>query len=326
MKSRNWAIVGIALLTAISLCACGAKNASTAADTGGVSLKSNQYMGNYDSAESGGETAGFSEAASGDTAPNGTFVAALEQRKVIKRASFSMQAKDFQAAMNSLEEKITTSGSYIENSESWGEIEQGNKNVSMTVRVPVDQYEAFKAYLPEIGNVTSSSESGEDVTSQYFDTDARLTALRTQEKRLLELLEQAQNMEDLLAIEDKLTNVRLEIEQLTTTLKRYDGLISYATVTVNMEQTRDYVVKDDSFGSQLWQTVKDSAKGLLEVGKNALFVLIWALPYLILIAVIALIVRWRLKKRRAKKAQPAPNGTPPVQAEPETGAEGQETK
>lgn len=287
----------LALTLAVGLCACGAKNTS-APDSAGALEQHSLSSKVMDGSMSGTADGGTEEW--GESSPTATDVSSLEERKVIKRASFTMQAKDFPAAMDMLNARISTTGSYIENSESWGEVDKGNRSVSMTIRVPVGQYEAFKAGMPKIGNVVGSSESGEDVTAQYFDTDARLTALRTQETRLLELMEQANTMEDILAIEDKLMNVRLQIEQLTTTMERLDGLISYAAITVNLEQTKDYIVPDDSFGSQLWQTVKDSMNGLLDVGKNIVFVFIWALPYLIIALAVFLTVRSRLRKRRAK--------------------------
>lgn len=80
----------------------------------------------------------------------------------------------------------------------------------------------------------------QNVTDEYYDIEARLKSLRTQEERLLALLEQSGSLEDIVQLEQALSDVTYEIEKLTGTLRNYDSLIEYMTVTIDLrEVTRE---------------------------------------------------------------------------------------
>ena len=83
-----------------------------------------------------------------------------------------------------------------------------------------------------LGYITESSESSEDVGERYYDAETRLKTQRTKQERLLALLEQADTMEDIISLENALGDVEYQIEQLSSTLNRYDALISYSTFTI----------------------------------------------------------------------------------------------
>ena len=80
----------------------------------------------------------------------------------------------------------------------------------------------------------------ENVTSQYYDTQARLTAYQTQEARLLEMMEKAETVEDIITIEEKLTDLRYRIESLQSTLKNWDRQVSYSTISLDVEEVQEY--------------------------------------------------------------------------------------
>ena len=104
------------------------------------------------------------------------------------------------------------------------------------VRIPAEKYDEFRNGMGELGYVTYCNESTEDVGEQYYDTEARLKTLRTKQDRLLMLLEKAETMEDIITLESALSEVEYEIEQYSSTLNRYDGLISYATFTISVQE------------------------------------------------------------------------------------------
>lgn len=82
------------------------------------------------------------------------------------------------------------------------------------IRIPADKLNEFVDIVGELGNVTQENESVEDVTLQYVDVESHKKALETEQARLMELLSTAENMEDLLSIESKLSDIRYEIEKL----------------------------------------------------------------------------------------------------------------
>lgn len=236
---------------------------------------------------------------SGTTA--GAIAANISNRKVITSASFNVQTKDYDWTSTALEAKIAETKSYVENSYTSGDKAKGNATLAMTIRVPTDLYSDFKTSIPELGNVVSSSENGDDVTADYFDTEARLTVLLAQEKRILVLLEKA-NIEEIIKIEERLSQIRTEIEQLTTVVKRYDDLVSYATVTLNIQQTSDYIDTsvNETFFSKMGKAFGGSLKQAGEVVQNGVLAIIWMMPYLILLAIITALCLYSYKKRKKR--------------------------
>lgn len=224
-------------------------------------------------------------------------------RKVFYNSEYDVQTKDYDKTINDLNILIEQTKSYIERSYSNGNVKDGNKRTTYVIRVPSGDYGGFKDSIFELGNIVSSSEEAQDVTGDYFDKESRIKVLKAQEERVIELLQKAENIEDILKIEAELTRIRAEIEQLTTVIKRYDDLISYSTITISIHQTSDYIVNDDSFLSKLQQTINSSLKTGLNLLKNLVYGIVWILPYLIVLTIIFFIVRKAMKNKSKNENQ-----------------------
>lgn len=248
-----------------------------------------------------------------DTAPDGTTLFD-ESRMIIKTAHFSLETKDYQTTLTALQQKITELNSYIQYSESWGDAEYGNAYTSVTLRVPANQYHAFCNFIPELGNVTSKFEGGEDVTEQYFDASARLVVLQAQETRLLDMLSAATTIDEMLQIESHLASVRTDIEVLTGTIKRLDSQTEMSTITLEISQAVEYTPQiEPSFGDQLGEAFQDSWDTFVDFCKWILFLFIRFLPFLIILVIVLVIVL--LLVRRSSRRKPAfpPAPLPPSQ-------------
>ena len=160
--------------------------------------------------------------------------------------------------------------------------------------------------VSELGNVTQKNESVEDVTLRYIDVESHKKALETEQERLLELLSKAENMEEILTIESKLSDIRYEIENYESQLKTMDNQIDYSTVSVyidEVERVTDTGEKGffeeikERFGNSLY-IVARGIRGLV-IG------ILGSLPILIVcggvIAVVVIVVRKILKKRNVRK-------------------------
>ena len=187
----------------------------------------------------------------------------------------------------------------------------------MTVRIPSSKLDGFIQNVKDTANVTYISESTDDITLKYVDVESRKIALETERDRLLELLEKAETVEDIITIEGRLSEVRYQLESYASTLRTYDNQVDYSTVHINIsEVARETRVEPKGF----WEEVKEEfGDSLYDMGRSARNFAIWflgSLPYLILWAVvIAVIVAgvWLVrKKKRLKKIlkeQPADFGT-----------------
>lgn len=230
---------------------------------------------------------------------SGSITVPDDGRKVVLTAEVRMEAKDYDTALRDLLNTVTGMGGYVSNREDYG---YGNRETMLTLRIPSTHYADFIDGLPGIANVTQLTQSSQDITDSYIETESYLTSLTTQQDRLLELMEQAENLEDLLAIEDRLATVRAELQYYASLKNSYDNRLTYSTVTLTLWEVKDYTVVQPTFGEKLWENIKDSGEDFLRFLEDLLFFLIGAFPYLVLLIAAALIIRRTVKKRRAKKA------------------------
>ena len=135
----------------------------------------------------------------------------------------------------------------------------------------------------------SSSRSSEEITDQYYDAQAHLTALRTQEERLLAILEKADDLESVIKLEEALTEVRYEIEDLTGTIKRYDSLVDMATVTVSIREvssTSPVSATPTTLGGRIAQQFRTSLQSLGGFGEDLIVFFVGNLPVLLVWAAV----------------------------------------
>lgn len=292
MKQFLTTMACLALCAALLTGCGGSPSAGTTASPGG------NFAADTDNAEDSGKAT-----LAGETAQ----LLPQDGRKIIYNASLSLESKSFETAREALLEAAAKAGGYLQNSDEGGNSEMGTRWVNYTFRIPSEQYGAFLNSASGTGNLLSKSESTEDVTAEYVDIEARLESLNTQEARLLELAGQAEKLEDLLAIEEQLTQVRYQIESYTGQRRVYDSLISYSTVTVNLSEVQVLTPVSTSFGSKVAAAFSGSWKNFVEGLQRFLIGLIYALPTLVVLAVIALAVVLVLRAvRKRRPTRPAP--------------------
>lgn len=151
--------------------------------------------------------------------------------KLIRRAELAIQTTQFDQAMKTLDGLVLSHDGYFESASVYGGSYRdvnANRSGEYVIRIPAEQFRAFQSSVGSLGYVTSSTESSEDVGEQYYDTEARLKTQQTKQERLQSLLEKADTMEDIISLENALSDVEYQIEQLSSTLNRYDALISYS--------------------------------------------------------------------------------------------------
>ena len=183
------------------------------------------------------------------------------------------------------------------------------RNAQFVIRVPREQFSAMRSDLDALGSVTYSSINAENISTAYRDTESRLNAYRVEESRLLEMLKQAEYVEDMLNIEDRLSNVRYQIESLTTTLTNWDSKVNYSTLSLSVQEVKELTVEKPiarTFGEDLREGIQSSLDWLAQAGKDIVLFIVSALPLLVipavLVVVIVLLVRSSQRKKRKKTA------------------------
>lgn len=212
--------------------------------------------------------------------------------KLIRRCNIEMQTTEFDAAIAALYDLVEANEGYFESSTLRGGgyyNANARRSGEYIVRVPAQQYSAFRAAAGEIAYITYSNESTEDIGEQYYDTEARLLTLRTKQERLLALLEKADTMEDIITLESALGDVEYEIERYSSTLNRYDGLVNYATFSIFINEVQK-VEPVTGVADSLTERMADAFRsGLDDLKDSAEDFLVW-LSYNIFGVVIFIVV------------------------------------
>ena len=294
MKKMLSLLLCVALL--LGLTACGGSSKSAA--TGAVREEAAEAPAAMEMTADG--AASLNSSASGSTAlPEG--------RKWIITIDMNVETDDLDNLMENLEREIRTKGGYVEDQN----IHNGStyaarryRSANLTVRIPDEKVDQFTSDVSGLANVVSQNLRREDITLKYVATSSRVTALETEEARLLELLAKAENMADLLEIEARLTDVRYELENYASQLRLYDNQIDYATIYLYIEEVQEYTpVEEPTFFERIRSTFSDSLEGLGDGIVDVTVFLVGNSPYLLVYCGIGIAIGLLL--RRVRKARSA---------------------
>lgn len=244
---------------------------------------------------------------------------ALSNQKIIERLSYRMETLEFDKSIQTMQTLTDQLGGYIQESgvDGDGALQKNDSRTAHYVlRIPQEKLKVWKEKSGTIGSVLNVSSTSENITESYYDTEAHLSALRTQRDRLLELMKKADKMADIVELEKALADVTYQIEQLTGTLRQYDSLVNFSTVTVDLYEVSKATIIDKTpvtLGEKITYQFRQSLRWMGDAGEGALVMVIGGLPILLLIAVVGGII-WllaRRKRRHAKSSAPAGGGDGP---------------
>jgi hypothetical protein len=240
-----------------------------------------------------------------------------EQRKLIKTVDVYAETKEFDSFINTVEKLIKDYDGYIESSEISGNNyynSYSNRNAEYTIRIPADKLDEFTNKVSKDCNVTSKRENVSDVTMQYVDTESRLASLKAEKESLLKILKEAEEVTDIIDIQDRLTDVVYEIESYQSQLRTYDNLVDYSTVNLDItEVSRETTTTPKK--ATVWQRIKDKlSDNFYDIGEwfkdlfvffvgNIPYFIIWAIVIVAIVLIIKGIIRSNRKKRAKRLAQ-----------------------
>lgn len=233
-----------------------------------------------------------------------------QNQKLIRTVYMDAETEEMDALLSQVQTRINELGGYVEAREVYNGSMYNSKryrNANLTVRIPADRLSEFVDHVSQVSNITSSRETVDDVTLKYVAIESRIKALETEQNTLLALMEKAENMSDLLTIESRLTDVRYELENITSQLRVYDNKVNYATIHLNVSEVVEYTEPEPENG---WQRMASgfvkSLKGLGNGLKEFFIWLVAAIPYLLLIGIIGagifLIIWGSIRRGRKKRA------------------------
>ena len=232
------------------------------------------------------------------------------ERKIIKSSQLSLETAKFNDVINSLEGMVKSYGGYIASSSIDAEGINNNyqclRFASYKINVPSDKLDDFLDESSKLATVRNKSTSAEDITAQYYDNESRLKSLQIQEERYLEILKTATEVKDIIEIENALTDVRYEIENLTTCLNKISNLVDMATVNINIQEVSQETVTQSvpkTLGEKISSSFVNSLKKIKEFSINTVIFIIAAIPYLIIISILLVLSLGIYKAIKNKKSK-----------------------
>lgn len=291
-KIKQAFVVLASLLFAAAVSGCGSSAGGSDKNTAAVSGMSMEYLdgGIYD-------TAAATDEAYAEEGGNASSVEVQEQatgRKLIKNVDMSVETEEFDTLIRNVERKVTELGGYVEQSNIYNgsyTSDYRSRSASITARIPADRLDQFLTDVAEQSNVTRKNEYVEDVTLQYVDLESHKKALLAEQESLLTMLENAESIDDIIRINEQLTDVRYQIESMESQLRTYDNRIDYSTVYLDVdevEQYEPYVAKSagERISEGFVKNLRKVGNGIVNFGIEFII----SIPILLVIAVVIGIV------------------------------------
>ena len=316
MLQRWKAVLSVAaFLIMLTIPACGASSGSSASDS---AAWSNSMPG-----EEAVQEAGVYEEAAETDMGSGSETAALDEnavsdRKLIKNVSMAVETEDYTGLVSNIQSRVEELGGYTESFEAYNESSVGNRSASLTLRIPADRLDEFVSQVEEISNIVSRQETVEDVTLTYVDLESRRRMYEEEEDRLLSLLEQAETLEEIIALESRLTEVRYQLESMESQLRTMDNQVNYSTVYLSIDEVERYTPPAEK---GTWERIRTGfTENVYRVGngiKEFFIGFVISLPILLVLAVgiiiAVIVIRLFLRiseKNNAKRAAGKRNAGP----------------
>ena len=191
------------------------------------------------------------------------------ERKIIKTGDITLEVEDIVEAMDEVVEVANELGGYVVSSYKYEE-EKGTSG-SIHIRVPADRFDEAFSRLRELAvNVPYESTETKDITEEYIDLEARLHNLKATEAQYLALLEKAETVEEILKVQQALSSVRGQIEQIEGRMKYLERTSDMALIQVTLKQTKDLAEP-----WSLSNTLKSAVRGLITFGRGLATGFIW---------------------------------------------------
>ena len=238
-------------------------------------------------------------------------------RKLIRTFELNVETLDFDDFIAAVKKEVSSVGGYIESSRVGGNSYNysGNRSADFICRVPSDKLDDFIYTVGGLGNVTYSYEDTKDITLSYVDTEARVKSLQTEYDQLLELLAEAENLDTIILLQQRLTEVRYQLESYKSQLRTYDNLVDYSTVNLSVYEVQRVTPAEaktvwqrisNDFGDNIYDIYIDAENFFVWFVANIPYFIIWAVIIAAVLFIISRIFKnntYLEERRAARKAR-----------------------
>lgn len=322
MKRFFYVLLAILVLL-MSLCACSAQKSSTgepnaypeyAEEAPAAAAPMDDFDGSYESYEPTEPGSGI------DTSLLDLNTQAQRSLKLIYTAELTIETLDFESDYVKIQQAANAAGGYVSNETTYGiepmEYGDSGRTTELQLRIPVENYVSFMDTLSGVGTVLRKTQNVDDVTDSYFDNDARIEMYEMRLERLQQHLAAATEMEDIILLEEEISNTLYTLDDLKGTKRRLDQDISLCTVNVTLQEMVLISKPTGStitLGMRIEQAFGSTMAGLGDFLEGALVFLICAIPVLLVLAIVpGIVILIVALCRKNKKKKALQNPQPPV--------------
>lgn len=222
------------------------------------------------------------------------------QKKVIKEGDISFETHNIAKTRKRITDALKAAGGYIDEERQANNSYEKRNEYTLVVRIPANNFERFLSGITTGDDrIESKNIRSRDVTAEYIDVTTRLNNKKALEKRYLELLSKAGKMADVLEIENKLNDVRTEIESNQGQLNYLSKQIDFSSLNITFYTQQSAKDNGQGFGYKWQKALGDS----WDIAVTLFFGLITLWPVWLLAVVIIYVIRKIIKRRKAKRIQ-----------------------
>lgn len=218
------------------------------------------------------------ENADGGVAPGASsgFVNSDTTRKIIYEADIEMKSKSPSETYKQIKAFMPE--------DSWSESEKiVDEKYVLVIRIKYTEFDKFIENISSLGDVSSCSKTSKDITAIYEQLLNRKEAYEAEHARLLELMKTASTSDITLYITPRLTEIEAELADINDSLTKYDDKVNYSTINIYLNEKKE---SSENFGSSVLGSLKSGWKGFVSVICFIIRVIVFLLPFIVLVAII----------------------------------------
>lgn len=253
-------------------------------------------------------------------------------RKLIRNVDMDVETDSFDSLLSQLSERIKSLGGYVEESSSSGrrtnrQNEPIPRSAYLTARIPSDKLDLFVNAVEENGNVITKSETTQDVTLQYSDLESRKKSLTIEQDRIWAILEKADTLESVIALEERLSEIRYELESMESKLRLMDNQVDYSTVTIRINEVTDYTpTSPETVGQRIGNGFSGNLKKAADFFVGLFIVIVSGSPIWLPLLILVLLTLYLMRRHNKKSAASAAGRHTPSDSAGQTSGSGQKAQ
>lgn len=214
---------------------------------------------------------------------------------IVRNASISLDVKSLDTFTDNLNDKVMQFDGYFENTNvnnyasEWSTERYGY----YTVRIPSEKLDDFLNYTDSEGSITNKQISTEDVSLEYIDVEAHISSLESERNHLRELLDRAENVTEIMEVEDKLSDVQSRLDSYVNQKRSLENRASYSTVSINARESREV---EHPIAYVFDINVHEHLVEGLEAAVELFVMLLSAVPVIAIVTLFTLLFIWIVRK------------------------------